>query len=277
MIRDAIHAAHSRIAKDYGLVKPGQSEPPRPSYDHWNFERSVLRPVTRIVEEFNLAGPGRLLDAGCGNGQFLSIYARLTQKRLVGADFSQTMLDVAAERAAADGYRDRVTLVRTNIEQIIGYGAGTFDVAHCFGVIEHLDDPATVLRELHRVTKPGGTLILGYPRRRTLSSLTFLLFAQSPQHWGETFRWSHFFDYPSKLNHYRFYDPETVYAMAEEAGFRLRTEVPVAPLHMTGLPAKVLYKLASTESGYATLDRVESTLTKLGLPPAGGYLVCERR
>jgi SAM-dependent methyltransferase len=87
-------------------------------------------------------GAYRLLDVGCGEKP----YARLFEPyaaAYVGLD--------TAEHAHAD-------LVGP-IESIPAEDA-SFDVVLCIQVLEHVDDPAQGVRELHRVTRPGGRVLL---------------------------------------------------------------------------------------------------------------------
>lgn len=276
-IRAAIHEAHSRIAGVYGLSLPGESEPAGPSYNHWNYLRTVRGPLEAIVGEHGL-GQGRLLDAGCGNGQFLDLYARLTEMELTGADFSRAMLAGARRRSEFLGYGERLSLLQSDLGDLGAIPNETFDVVHCFGVVEHLDSPPAVLAELARVCKPGGRLVFGYPRDRSLSTLSYLLAGQSPEHWGQPFTWGQMLNLPSKRQHYRFFALPAMLRMLEFAGFRMLARYPVGYIHLAGFLGKPLEQIAARgERGYTLLSRIETLAKCSGVPPAGEYLVCERR
>ena len=106
---------------------------------------------------FDVRGCKRLLDAGCGNGR----YSRFLLKEadpdalLTGFDYSQQMLRRARERL----HSDRVTHVAADLTRL-PYADAAFDAVVCGWVLEHLPDPRPGLRELARVLRPGGKLLL---------------------------------------------------------------------------------------------------------------------
>jgi SAM-dependent methyltransferase len=87
-------------------------------------------------------GPYRLLDVGCGEMPYLPLFEQHAIE-IVGLD------SVANPRASLLG----------PIEAIPAPDA-SFDVVLCAQVLEHVDDPARGVRELHRVTRPGGRVLL---------------------------------------------------------------------------------------------------------------------
>ncbi|AGA91002.1 methylase involved in ubiquinone/menaquinone biosynthesis [Thioflavicoccus mobilis 8321] len=102
--------------------------------------------------------PGhRVLEAGCGVGaQTVALASRSPQAQFTSLDISEDSLAVAREAVARAGL-DNVTLHRADI-LALPFAPGTFDhVFVCF-VLEHLPQPAAVLRALRRVLKPGGTI-----------------------------------------------------------------------------------------------------------------------
>lgn len=97
--------------------------------------------------------PGRLLDVGCGTGDFLAL-ARAGGWEVTGTELSP----YAAKAAAGRG----LTVVPGEVWEA-GLLPDRFDVATCWHVIEHVADPRRVLDEIRRVLRPGGWLVLATP------------------------------------------------------------------------------------------------------------------
>ena len=96
-----------------------------------------------------------ILDIGCGPGTITADFALLVpQGTVVGLETGPDVLEKAKEFADKRGI--------TNLSFIIGdacnlaYPDNTFDVVHAHQVLQHLGDPVQALREMRRVTKPGG-------------------------------------------------------------------------------------------------------------------------
>ncbi|KAH7923911.1 UbiE family methyltransferase [Leucogyrophana mollusca] len=98
-----------------------------------------------------------VLDMGCGPGTITADLAALVFKgHVIGIDSSSEVVERATSMAAERGVK--------NVEFIVGdihkldYPDATFDVVHAHQVLQHVGDPVQVLREMHRVTKPGGVI-----------------------------------------------------------------------------------------------------------------------
>ncbi|MGI8478248.1 MAG: class I SAM-dependent methyltransferase [Gaiellaceae bacterium] len=125
-----------------------------------------------LTEEMGRLLPAEsFLDAGCGDGRYLAALATLgpLPKRIVGVDIAGSTLDTAFRATAAAGVEPE--LVRANLERL-PLGDAEFDLVVSIQVLEHLLDPAAGLRELARVLKPGGTLLLSTDNRRNLITRT---------------------------------------------------------------------------------------------------------
>jgi SAM-dependent methyltransferase len=100
-----------------------------------------------------------ILDYGCGPGNDVIGFATRTgARRVVGADVSPSALTLTRHRAALhDLGPDRVELVHlTDDHTQLPFADGEFDFVSSQGVIHHTSEPEAILRELHRVLKPGG-------------------------------------------------------------------------------------------------------------------------
>ncbi len=94
---------------------------------------------------------GRLLDVGCGNSPF---------RHLLDAAATQYQgVDVPA--AADFGYHNPDTVYYDG--RVLPFPDASFDAVLCTEVIEHIPDPTESIREMHRVLKPGGLLLVTLP------------------------------------------------------------------------------------------------------------------
>ncbi len=100
--------------------------------------------------------PNRILDVGCGTGEFTSRVARLfPQAAVIGVDLVETSLELARARCADLG--DRVTFQRGDAFEL-PFGDAAFDLVACRHVLQAIPDAPRVLGELVRVLAPGGRL-----------------------------------------------------------------------------------------------------------------------
>jgi SAM-dependent methyltransferase len=103
----------------------------------------------------HLAPDATVLDVGCGPGTITADLADLVpQGQVTGIDMSAEIIEQA--RAAVGG-RSRPNLgFATGDVYALDYPDASFDVVHAHQVLQHLSDPVRALREMRRVTRPGG-------------------------------------------------------------------------------------------------------------------------
>jgi 2-polyprenyl-3-methyl-5-hydroxy-6-metoxy-1,4-benzoquinol methylase len=132
-------------------------------YTHGHHE-SVLRSHRWRTAENSAAyllphlSPGLdLLDVGCGPGTITADLARLVAPgRVVGLDREEGPLVTARAEAQEAGL--------TNTSYVVGdvyaldFADDSFDVVHAHQVLQHLTDPVAALREMARITRPGGLI-----------------------------------------------------------------------------------------------------------------------
>jgi ubiquinone/menaquinone biosynthesis C-methylase UbiE len=106
-----------------------------------------------------------ICDLGCGAGPVTSELLRKGYEP-VGMDFSRDMLDNAARRIATV-LPHRRPLAQCDI-QSLPLGDERFDCAVCLGVISYVEEYDNIVREIHRVLKPGGTAIITYRSEKNL-------------------------------------------------------------------------------------------------------------
>lgn len=100
-----------------------------------------------------------VLDVGCGTGEFLSALRDMGAD-VWGMDFART----AIATAKANFHLDNVYAMP--LEQFFkDIQTPEFDIITCFEVIEHVDDPLSLLESLRKHLKPGGRIVLTAPSR----------------------------------------------------------------------------------------------------------------
>jgi SAM-dependent methyltransferase len=119
---------------------------------HELFAGRVIRP-----DAFDVRGCKRILDAACGDGRYSRFLLRWADSDavLTSFDLSRGML----ARARARLKSDRITQVVADITNL-PYADASFDAVVCGWVLEHLPDPSPGLRELARVLRPDGKVLL---------------------------------------------------------------------------------------------------------------------
>ncbi len=112
----------------------------------------------RVLLEMIGAHTGmRLLDAGCGDGALVCA-AAARGAEAVGVDSDPAMLEAARSRAASLGVP--ATFLEGRVERL-PFADDTFDVVASTTVLCFVTDAASAVREMARVLRPGGRLVLG--------------------------------------------------------------------------------------------------------------------
>lgn len=147
-------------------------DPMAPYYADERGQSPWFQAQIKIVLEMLEAKPGGLLlDIGCAAGaEFVPLIAR--GFRIVGFDYAPEMIRVAQRR-----YRESkaVQLCRADAESL-PFPDASFDHVVCLGVFEYLATYENSLKEIARVLRPGGTIIISLPTRISLDRASINLF-----------------------------------------------------------------------------------------------------
>lgn len=126
-----------------------------PIYDH-TFGKVAAEGRKHAVEIIN-ARSGRVLEVGVGTGLSLPMYGRHLE--IVGIDLSPEMLEKARTRVATEGLDNVAGIYEMDAAQLT-FPDNSFDTVVAMYVMTVVPEPERVMRELARVCKPGGEVIV---------------------------------------------------------------------------------------------------------------------
>lgn len=128
-----------------------------------------------------------ILDAACGTGYGTNLLAQ-SATAVVGIDIEQEAIEYAKERYSQ---QSNCSFVRGDICHL-PFVDQSFDVVVSFETIEHVKYPEFFIREIRRVLRRGGVLLISTPRRSKLAGIRILADKANPYHFSEFSR--HDFD-----------------------------------------------------------------------------------
>jgi 2-polyprenyl-3-methyl-5-hydroxy-6-metoxy-1,4-benzoquinol methylase len=153
-------------------------------------------PFKHLLRGTKIIPGGKILDVGCGNGAFLY-------------KMQSAGMDAYGVELSADGAKEaqRIGLkVKCGTLEQQHYPSSFFDVITLNHVLEHVADPVKTLKELRRILKPNGTLIIAVPNSRSLARWIF------GRYWASI-------DVP---RHLATHSPKTMRIAARKAGLKVK-------------------------------------------------------
>ena len=121
------------------------------------YQEGLLGKGQRYSDIFGLIPPdGKVLDYGCGFGLFTSLVAKKSI-RVSGIDQSENEITIAKKLFA------KQQNVKFSNKTITTFKSNTFDTVISNQVIEHVHNTGNYLKEINRVLKPGGSLVISIP------------------------------------------------------------------------------------------------------------------
>ena len=162
----------------------------------------------------------RLLDIGCNLGTFLQL-AKEQGYLITGVEPDANAVE-AGLRSGLD--------IRCGYLHEINLGDARYDIVTLFEVVEHLEDPTGLLKECHRILKPGGFLCMttGNARSWTVKFLKG--------------RWDYF---DLKFGHISFFNPSSIRTIARNTRFdTIRVQTKSVCLRERNISTPVRYRIA---------------------------------
>lgn len=199
----AAHYPEDYYAERVASVNPKDAHPSRS--DH--FFSSVLEPAT-LIDDLD---PGRLLEIGCGTGDVLA-YWDARGWDCVGVEPSRTAVEIATDQYDITVHNSRIEDVSIDEK---------FDLVLLDNVLEHLQDPLSVLSQCRKLLRPGGSLVIEVPN---IDSIGFMMFGR---YWNNL-------DVPRHLYHF---SPSVLRREAMSCGFEFDRVV------HSGTPITLRYSL----------------------------------
>ncbi|WYX37815.1 bifunctional 2-polyprenyl-6-hydroxyphenol methylase/3-demethylubiquinol 3-O-methyltransferase UbiG [Achromobacter xylosoxidans] len=122
----------------------------------------------------SLAGK-KVLDVGCGGGILSEAMAR-SGAQVTGIDLADKSLKIAKLHGLESGVK--VEYRKVPVEQLAAEQPGQYDVVTCMEMLEHVPDPASIVRACAALTKPGGWVFFSTLNRNPKSFLFAIIGAE---------------------------------------------------------------------------------------------------
>jgi len=120
-----------------------------------------------LVAQLELAPNANILDAGCGRGDHALLLAeRAPLGRVTALDISQDVISALRTRIAGTPFERRVAPQLGDL-QALQFATASFDAAWTSHVLHLMPDPVACVRELARVVRPGGWVVVREDRALT--------------------------------------------------------------------------------------------------------------
>ncbi|MCL5411599.1 MAG: class I SAM-dependent methyltransferase [Patescibacteria group bacterium] len=171
-------------------------------FTKWNMDLRESR-FKRIIELLVGEKPGKILDVGCSSGDFVAGFADL--------GWEPFGLEISNQKVA-EAKKKGVNCQVGDVSEELPFKDNTFKAIIAGEIIEHLVDTDAFIKELHRILKKDGVVIITTPNLASLENRVRLLFGKYP-------RWV---DYKiESYGHVRSYTPKALKRHLTDNGFKV--------------------------------------------------------
>lgn len=220
-------------------------------------DMALKRRAKKIIEGLNPQQGDKILDLGCGTGYYLFLLSSLPVRlNLIGLDN-----DDRAVNEAKNFLSKKIKFIISDCHKL-PFKDGTFDKVVASEVLEHLDDDLNALKEIRRILKPNGILVISTPSIRypfLWDPISWLL-----QYFFETHIRKGFFS-GIWFGHIRLYKKEELETKFINAGFSIETSSELThwclPFnhYIINLTARLLYDVKISKKIADNLSKFKNT------------------
>lgn len=124
-------------------------------------DRVFARLFDKYAAQLALPPSAQVLEVGCGTGAMTRFLAQRPDfaGKAIGVDHCRAFIEAARRFAQAENVNDRVEF-RVGDAHNLDFSSATFDAVIAHTLISHVTEPTAVLREMARVVRPGGTVVI---------------------------------------------------------------------------------------------------------------------
>lgn len=144
-----------KYAKEAALVAHYDSHP-----DYYSPAPGVVPKLCEMLE-FELTGRRRALDVGCGDGRLSLWLAQQYGMRVTGVDYSRVRIQSALNHAARQNLA--CEFLCSDLHAFLDESPGQFDLVALFEVLEHLENPESVVSRCRGLLGPDGVVLGSLP------------------------------------------------------------------------------------------------------------------
>jgi SAM-dependent methyltransferase len=175
-----------------------------------NYASEVFSVRMRVLDELltdrDITGQS-WLDAGCGTGTLARFLAGRKGCKVLGVDASEAMISRCTPAPNAE-FRQIRDICETGLPD------EAFDGVLCSSTIEYVPDPLAALRELHRVLRPNGLLLVSVPNAHPIARWPLLVIYWLTKYFGRR-RWFEYLDHSKRC-----FSKSRFRALLDSCGFR---------------------------------------------------------
>lgn len=127
----------------------------------WRLSDHIIREIILSAINRDLSDDAVILDAGGGTGRWVAELSQYYKCRFLLYDLSEDMLDIARQRLTGQSNPERFTIINGDLSDMSQVHDGSVDyIISIYSPISFVAEPTVALRELYRVLKPRGKILL---------------------------------------------------------------------------------------------------------------------